>query len=353
MFSDNIMSKILTIIVPSYNMEKYLERGMESLILNTNLMKQLEIIIVNDGSTDKTSEIAHNFEKKYKETFKVIDKRNGNYGSCINEGLNVANGIFVKILDADDVFITKNFERFIVELIKSESCNEKVDMFFMDYHIKNDEYQNTKKYRQKIIENQVININSKNQKILFSGIQHHCIAYRTSVLRKMGYKQTEGISYTDQEWITIPLLNVKRIKYIPVDVYEYFRGREGQTMDKSIIAKSVNAHTKIGETLINEYCTKKNNTSACNREIVKDRIIAYYAYIYREFLIVNVSKKSEKMIKQADDTLYNKDREIYAELDKVVFSNKICIKFIKIWRNNQKSILLHMFQAVYRLTHKS
>ena len=346
------MSKILTIIVPAYNMEKYLERGMKSLILTSDLMKKLEVIIVNDGSKDKTSEIAHNFEKKYKETFKVIDKKNGNYGSCINEGLKIAKGIFIKILDADDVFITKNFEKFVIELIKSEIYNEKIDMFFMDYHIENDEYKSSQKCKQKMAENQVININSESQKVLFSDIQHHCIAYRTSILHKIEYKQTEGISYTDQEWITLPLLNVKSIKYIPIDVYEYFLGREGQTMDKKIIAKSVGAHAQIGETLINKYCAKKNTMSAYNKAIVEDRIISYYRYIYREFLVINVSKESEETIKRADGVLYNKDAEIYTELNKVTFSDKIRIKFIKIWRNNPNSILLCLLRFVYKLMHK-
>lgn len=105
--------KILTLLIPSYNMEKYLINCLTSLIVHEKLMKKLEVLVVNDGSKDKTSEIAHRFEKQYPDTFRVIDKKNGNYGSCINRGLKEANGQFIKILDADDTFETSNFSKYL------------------------------------------------------------------------------------------------------------------------------------------------------------------------------------------------------------------------------------------------
>ena len=84
--------KALTLIVPSYNMEKYLAKCCESVVVTPELMERLEVIVVNDGSTDKTSEIAHSFERRYPGTFRVIDKENGHYGSCVNRGLAEAKG---------------------------------------------------------------------------------------------------------------------------------------------------------------------------------------------------------------------------------------------------------------------
>ena len=77
-------NKILTVIVPSYNMEAYLPKCLGSLIIDDKeLLRKLEVIVVNDGSKDRTSEIAHKFETKYPGVFRVIDKKNGHYGSCI------------------------------------------------------------------------------------------------------------------------------------------------------------------------------------------------------------------------------------------------------------------------------
>lgn len=87
-------------------MEKYLRRCLDSLIIDEDGMKQLEVLVINDGSKDSSSQIAHEYQDKYPDTFRVIDKENGNYGSCINRGLKEATGKYVKVLDADDWFDT-------------------------------------------------------------------------------------------------------------------------------------------------------------------------------------------------------------------------------------------------------
>ena len=107
------MNKILTIIIPTYNMEKYLRRCLDSLIIDEEEMKQLEVLVINDGSKDSSSQIAHEYQDKYPDTFRVIDKENGNYGSCINRGLKEATRKYVKVLDADDSFDTKNFAKLL------------------------------------------------------------------------------------------------------------------------------------------------------------------------------------------------------------------------------------------------
>ena len=89
-------------------MEKYLDKCLTSLIVSDDKMPLLEVLVINDGSKDRSSEIAHSYEQKYPQTFRVIDKENGNYGSCINRGLKEATGKYVKVLDADDWFDTNN-----------------------------------------------------------------------------------------------------------------------------------------------------------------------------------------------------------------------------------------------------
>ena len=106
--------KLLSIIVPSYNMEGYLPKCLESLVVDDNeLLQKLDVIVVNDGSKDHTSEIAHEFEAKYPSVFRVIDKENGHYGSCINAGLRIMRGDFVRIVDSDDSVETDEFVKFI------------------------------------------------------------------------------------------------------------------------------------------------------------------------------------------------------------------------------------------------
>ena len=81
MNKSSAMKKLLSIIVPSYNMGAYLPKCLGSLIIeDKELLQKLDIIVVNDGSKDRTSEIANEFEAKYPGVFRVIDKANGHYG---------------------------------------------------------------------------------------------------------------------------------------------------------------------------------------------------------------------------------------------------------------------------------
>ena len=123
-----MLHKTLTVVVPTYNMEKYLRRCLDSLIVGEEGMAQLEVLVVNDGSKDSSSAIAHEYEARYADTFRVIDKENGHYGSCVNRGVEEARGRYIKILDADDCYDNAEFEKY-VDTIKTVD----VDMVLNDY----------------------------------------------------------------------------------------------------------------------------------------------------------------------------------------------------------------------------
>lgn len=226
------MNKVLTVIIPTYNMEKFLSRCLNSLIIdNDELLNMAEILVVIDGATDRSSEIAHSFEDKYSGVVRVIDKENGNYGSCINRGLAEALGKYVKVLDADDYFKKEEFEKYLALLSETNS----------DLVLNN---------CTKVDENDcrvgsfTIAGIAPRKEIAFASIlkkavwfQMHCVAYRTDVVRSLGYVQTEGISYTDQQWVTRPMSAVKSVVFFDLDLYQYLVGRAGQTMDVSVLAK--------------------------------------------------------------------------------------------------------------------
>lgn len=104
------MEKQISIIIPTYNMEKYIGQCLDSLLIPE--FDEVEILVVNDGYKDRSSEIAHSYANRYPDSIRVIDKSNGNYGSCINAALPVATGRYVKILDADDSFDTAEISKF-------------------------------------------------------------------------------------------------------------------------------------------------------------------------------------------------------------------------------------------------
>ena len=95
-------------------MESYLGKCLDSLIVDD--FDKIEVLVINDGSKDNTLKIATNYEVRYPNSIRVIDKPNGNYGSCINVALPLTTGKYIKILDADDSFDTANLQKLILKL---------------------------------------------------------------------------------------------------------------------------------------------------------------------------------------------------------------------------------------------
>lgn len=91
--------KHLTITVPCFNSEDYLERCLDSLVIGG---ENVEIIIVNDGSTDRTGEIAEQYARQFPKIVTVVHKENGGHGSGVNAGLALATGMYFKVVDSDD-----------------------------------------------------------------------------------------------------------------------------------------------------------------------------------------------------------------------------------------------------------
>lgn len=103
------MDKIISFIIPSYNVEQYLEKCLSS-FLNPQAIEQMEVIIVDDGSKDRTARIAEDYVKQYPELFRLISKENGGHGSAINAGTAAAVGRYLKVIDADDWVVTENLK---------------------------------------------------------------------------------------------------------------------------------------------------------------------------------------------------------------------------------------------------
>jgi len=107
--------KLLTITVPSYNCEKTLKLTLESLCCR-EIIEYLDIILVNDGSTDKTASIAQDFKMSYPESISVISKENGGHGSAVNTGINNAKGVYFRVVDGDDSLEKQGFLALIEKL---------------------------------------------------------------------------------------------------------------------------------------------------------------------------------------------------------------------------------------------
>ena len=112
--------KLLTIVIPCYNVEQYLAECLDS-ILDTKYNDVLEVLAINDGSKDGTLALAREYEARFPEILRVIDKPNGGWGTAINLASAEARGRYFKILDSDDWFDKDSFRVFMEVLSKSDS----------------------------------------------------------------------------------------------------------------------------------------------------------------------------------------------------------------------------------------
>ncbi len=281
-------------------MEQYISRCIDSLLISEGL-EDLEVLVINDGSKDKSSEIAHQYAQRYPESIFVIDKVNGNYGSCINTALKVATGKYIKILDADDYFNCNDFNLLIKRL---HSCNTDVILtnhtiisnegFYLWKHPYNNFYQFTL---------------DKKCPAYFT---MHSIAYRTNLLRESSYVQSEGISYTDQEWIFYPMIYAKEMQYFDLNVYQYCMDREGQTMDPKVFAKGLPMLYKILMRILSHIEGINFKERSAKQDYIKMQVLRQAEIIYMQEIVygINVSQDLESL----DSYLKNKFNILYEEL---------------------------------------
>lgn len=319
--------KILTIIIPSYNMEALLERCLNSFIAKD--LENLEVIIVNDGSKDNTILIANKYYKLFPEIVVLIDKKNGNYGSCINEALKIAKGKYVKILDADDWFDKNAFLSFYAK-IKRVEC----DLILSDFnHIINEKSCQVKKIE---ISEEIIHSDEilSNKTIL--NLDMHAMAYRRDMLLDNGYRQTEGISYTDQEWIFYPMEFVQSIFYIKENVYQYYLGREGQTMDPKVEIKKINDKVIILKKMILHYKDLKLGSFENKNIFLKYRILEMIKVVYKNYLLLQENDSKISELQDLDYLIGQTLPDVYEEMNLQTLHAFFPYRYIKEWRRTKK-----------------
>lgn len=238
------MDKLLTIVVPTYNMQDYLRHCLDSLIVPTEMMALLEVLVINDGSTDDSSTIAHEYEAKYPETFRVIDKENGGHGSAWNVGLSLAVGYYLAFLDSDDWYDTAELQKLLTSLKDCTSDlvllnkqtfhadDMRLEPFVISGLLPGIEYRMEDEGRT-LIKNDITKIYTQ------------CCIYKTSILQPLGNLFVEKVSYDDIIMHVVDVLVPHTFVYFNYTVYYYLLGREGQSLDNNVRRKKVDDVSKV------------------------------------------------------------------------------------------------------------
>ncbi len=340
------MNKLLTIVIPTYNMQDYLHRCLDSLGLKDEaLMDQLEVLVINDGSKDDSSAIAHEYKSKYPNSFRVIDKENGNYGSCVNRGLKEAAGKYIKVLDADDWFDTEAFAKYL-NALNEIAADMVLTPFVSHYEPSGEEQLSTQPCLQ---EGKIFNFNSFPQDKIFR-YSMHMVTYRTEMLREMNYHQTEGISYTDTEWTHIPQYAINTFTWINTPIYQYCIGRAGQTMDASVLARNIWKYEVICRSLIEnakKYLHKEQYPLAEEFNLQQIEFLA--TNIYRMFLVlVQPTEDDLTHLKLFDAYLKGACPIVYDKVGKSPLKKWLPLRYVCIWRRIGIRIPVDTIRETYR-----
>lgn len=326
------MDKLLSIIIPAYNMEKYLDKSVGScLVVSAADRESLDVIIVNDGSKDRTSEIAHGWETRYPNVVRVIDKPNGNYGSCINTTLPIAKGTFVKILDADDSLTADGLME-ILDVLRT--CDSDIDLVVNEFR-KVDPNGNVIETSNYALPRGA-SFPLERCRACTERLTLHSIAYRRSLFDRFAYHQTEDISYTDTEWIIEPMVYVRKVRATGVVAYEYLVGRDCQTMDKTVFKRNFHMVERITVGLVAKWADMRRARVDDSLGYVHDQLLYMLSVVYKQYVYAS---GGGRLFRAFDRRLAEMSRPLYDEAEGICIPSNhfpfYPVRAFRRWRTRQ------------------
>lgn len=247
--------KLITFVVPSYNSEAYLHKCVDSLLVAKDVC---QIIIVDDGSTDRTGEIADDYAAKYPDCVLALHQPNGGHGEGINNGLAHAEGLYFKVVDSDD-WIDPDAMKKTLSRMEELEPDGGVDLMICNYV-----YEHLDTGKQQVIrfgnalpEGRVLTWDDTHHFRISQQLSLHSCIYRTKLLKDCGLQLPKHTFYEDNLFVYYPLPYVKKLYYLNSDFYRYYVGREGQSVsteklikhsgDQRLISRLVFASHDIGK----------------------------------------------------------------------------------------------------------
>lgn len=302
---------ILSIIIPAYNVSNYLLNTIHTIIDQKNA-KYLEIIIVNDGSKDDTLSKANYTLDKYcdknKPIIKIIDKKNGGHGSTINEGLKIAKGKYVRIIDGDD-WVNSNDLCKLIEILKKEESDIVLTNYSEDLA-----------YINLLSPKNIYNFMKSGNKYQFSDLCDEFYGFKEwgpilstgnfklKTLKKTNFELTEKCFYVDMEFNIYSILNATTVTYYNLNIYRYFIGRNNQSVSKESFIKNRKQHEKVLFNMIkiiNSNEIEENKKNYIIRLLLFPMIKAHYTILIEYLKNRNEFLEFDKKMKKQDGTYYS------------------------------------------------
>ena len=314
--------KVLTISVAAYNMEAYLRQTLDSLA-DERVIDDLEVFVVDDGSTDRTLEIAREYAAKYPDSIFAVHKENGGYGTTVNYSIAHATGKYFKLLDGDDWCDTEELVKLVMELREGVDDDVVYTSFRVAYADGTFRYVNGIGNPEEMPK--VGKVVQMEDIKAFPGI--HGTFYKTETLRKAGLNLPAHRLYTDTFYNDIPTAFCENAQFFDFCVENKRLEREGQSVSRQSLVSHADELKHNVEDLLHFYESARGKNLR-HMTVVKRRIQLDYALGIRTILLAPISKESLCRIQVYERELGSISRDIYS-LDEC--SSKTAL-FIKLCR---------------------
>ncbi len=309
--------KLLSIAIPSYNSQDYMANCIESLLPGGD---DVEILIINDGSKDKTGEIADKYAAKYPGIVKAIHQENAGHGGAVNTGIKNATGLYFKVVDSDDRVDREAYLKVLKKLRESSRLSSPTDLFISNYVYDKQGVENKKvmQYRKYMPTGHTFTWDEMKTMPAGKYILMHSVIYRTELLRLSGLNLPKHTFYVDNIYVFQPLPFVKTIEYIDVNLYMYFIGREDQSVNEKVMISRLDQQYRVTYLMIDYFKNIKRTISSAK--------LKKYMYSYLTIIITissilsiksgtkeNLHKKDElwEYLKETDFEMYRKIRRSF------------------------------------------
>ena len=310
---------LVSFVVPCYNSSGYMRRAVDSIV---GLGQACEILLINDGSSDDTSKIAHKYAERHSNV-RAIDQENANWGGVVNHGIALAKGTYFKIVDSDDFLDTEALKRVLDTLASLVEADNAPDLLVTNYVYDRvtDKSQHTIQYRKLLPSGRVFKWSEMGHPGIDQFIMVHASWYRTQVLRDSGVKLPTGVSYMDSLFVLHPMPWVEKLYYLDVDTYHYIIGREGQSVEVEVVKKCIDQQLMATRLAIQDANYTQLYAEEPNRALLMMGYISCMMSVSTIYLFkINTPESLQKnrelwaFMKETDSTLYNNVKRTWAGL---------------------------------------
>ncbi|MBE5961108.1 MAG: glycosyltransferase [Lachnospiraceae bacterium] len=315
--------KLLTATVPCYNSAAYMNRAIESLLTGG---EDMEIIIVNDGSTDDTGRIADEYAEKYPSIIRVVHQENGGHGSAVNAGIREATGIYFKVVDSDDWVDVPSLQKVLSLLRDMVEEGTSLDLFIANYVYEkvNEDKKKVISYKMALPQDKVFGWDEVKHFRQGQYLLMHSVIYRTKLLRDCKLELPKHTFYVDNIFVYQPLIYVKTMYYMNVNLYRYFIGRDDQSVTEANMIKRIDQQIRVNKIMIDCYDIMQVKNKKLQNYLVK-----FMSIIMTVSSVYLIKEGSEESLKKKDELwayLELKNKRLYREITHCVLGRSMNFK---------------------------